>query len=58
MITNRAIESYTMGGGRRAALRLHTSLAILDRYSGLAFFDNYYLIFIFQSVIEKDYPML
>lgn len=33
MITNRAIESYTVGGGKRAALRLHTSLAILDRYA-------------------------
>ena len=31
MITNKAIEQYTAGGGRRSALKLHASLALFDR---------------------------
>jgi hypothetical protein len=32
MITNKAIEHYAIGAGRRSALKLHASLALLDRY--------------------------
>jgi hypothetical protein len=32
MITNKAIEQYTTGAGKRSALKLHASLALLDTY--------------------------
>lgn len=32
MITNRAIECYTLGSGKRSALKLHASLAVPDRF--------------------------
>lgn len=32
MITNKAIEQYTTGAGKRSALKLHASLALFDKY--------------------------
>lgn len=52
MITNRAIECYTVGGGKRAALRLHASLASLDR---CVFINNCFIpSHLFHHIVIED----